>query len=284
VTSIGNYAFYNCSGLISLIVGRAVTSIGNYAFYNCMGLSSMAVYAETPPSLGYSPFNGVSKTIPVYVSCESLEVYQTVSGWREFSNYLCYSQIIELSQGWNWFSTYIDMNEVNGLEMLEDALGDYGMTIATFNDQAEYMGNGLWLGLENYQLTNGEMIMIEVNSDCTIALEGPVVNPEDIVITINPGWNWIGFPMASEMTIEDALGDFEPEFGDGIASFGGLTEYLGVWDGDFATLVPGQGYMYYSERDYTTTFVFQAGGSKARVKAVSPNKTKSPRLGLDDKQ
>ncbi len=287
VTSIGNYAFYNCSGLISLIVGRAVTSIGNYAFYNCMGLSSMAVYAETPPSLGYSPFNGVSKTIPVYVSCESLEVYQTVSGWREFSNYLCYSQIIELSQGWNWFSTYIDMNEVNGLEMLEDALGDYGMTIATFNDQAEYMGNGLWLGLENYQLTNGEMIMIEVNSDCTIALEGPVVNPEDIVITINPGWNWIGFPMASEMTIEDALGDFEPEFGDGIANIGGLTEYLGEWDGDFATLVPGQGYMYYSERDYTTTFVFQAGGSKARAKAVSPNKTKNKEKsnsGLDDKQ
>jgi hypothetical protein len=176
------------------------------------------------------------------------------------------------------------MNDVNGLEMLEDALGDYGVTIATFNDQAEYIGDGLWLGLEDYQLTNGEMIMIEVNADCTITLEGMVVNPESIEITINPGWNWIGFPMASEMTIEDALGDFEPEFGDGIANIGGLTEYLGEWDGDFATLIPGQGYMYYSERDYTTTFVFQAGGSKARVKAVSPNKTKKPRPGLEDKQ
>ncbi len=194
------------------------------------------------------------------------------------------SQTIELVEGWNWVSTYIDMNGVNGLEMLEDALGDYGVTIATFNDQAEYIGDGLWLGLEDYQLTNNEMIMIEVNADCTVTLQGLVINPESIEITINPGWNWIGFPMASEMTIEDALGDFEPEFGDGIANFGGLTEYLGEWDGDFATLVPDQGYMYYSERDYTTTFVFQTGGSKARVKAVSPNKTKKPRLGLDDKQ
>ncbi len=197
------------------------------------------------------------------------------------------TQTIELVEGWNWVSIYIDMNGVNGLEMLEDALGDYGVTIATFNDQAEYIGDGLWLGLEDYQLTNNEMIMIEVNADCTVTLQGLVVNPESIEITINPGWNWIGFPMASEMTIEDALGDFDPEFGDGIANIGGLTEYLGVWDGDFATLIPGQGYMYYSERDYTFTFIFQTGGSKARVKAVSPNKTKNeekPRPRLDDKQ
>ncbi len=172
-----------------------------------------------------------------------------------------YQQTIELQDGWNWFSTYIDINNVNGLEMLEDALGDYGVTIATFNDQAEYIGNGLWLGLEDYQLTNNEMIMIEVNAGCTVTLEGPVVNPENIEITINPGWNWIGFPMDSEMTIEDALGDFEPEFGDGIASFGGLTEYLGEWDGDFTTLIPGQGYMYYSESEESRTLVFQTEAS-----------------------
>ncbi|MDR0304980.1 MAG: leucine-rich repeat domain-containing protein, partial [Chitinispirillales bacterium] len=35
VTSIGGYAFYNCSGLTSVTIGNSVTSIGGYAFYNC---------------------------------------------------------------------------------------------------------------------------------------------------------------------------------------------------------------------------------------------------------
>ena len=64
------------------------------------------------------------------------------------------TQTITLSQGWNWISTYIDLNEVNGIEMLEEALGDYGVTIALQDDYAVYVGDGLWLGLEDYELTN----------------------------------------------------------------------------------------------------------------------------------
>ena len=30
---------------------------------------------------------------------------------------------IELVEGWNWISTYIDLNEVDGIAMLEEALG-----------------------------------------------------------------------------------------------------------------------------------------------------------------
>lgn len=36
LTTIGNYAFYGCSGLTSVTIPNSVTSIGNVAFADCM--------------------------------------------------------------------------------------------------------------------------------------------------------------------------------------------------------------------------------------------------------
>ena len=43
VTSIGNYAFDQCTGLSSITIPGSVTSIGSYAFYGCTGLSSISI-------------------------------------------------------------------------------------------------------------------------------------------------------------------------------------------------------------------------------------------------
>ena len=43
VTSIGNYAFQNCSRLTSIEIPNSVTSIGNYAFNGCGGLTTIVV-------------------------------------------------------------------------------------------------------------------------------------------------------------------------------------------------------------------------------------------------
>ncbi|MCI9369417.1 MAG: leucine-rich repeat domain-containing protein, partial [Lachnospiraceae bacterium] len=55
VTSIGDYAFYGCSGLTSIEVPEGVTSIGDYAFYGCSGLTSIEV-PEGVTSIGASAF------------------------------------------------------------------------------------------------------------------------------------------------------------------------------------------------------------------------------------
>lgn len=41
VTSIGYYAFYNCSSLISVTIGNIVTSISAYAFEGCSSLKTI---------------------------------------------------------------------------------------------------------------------------------------------------------------------------------------------------------------------------------------------------
>ncbi len=47
VTSIGDYAFSDCSGLTGVVIQDGVTSIGNHAFYGCSGLTSL----EMPDSV-----------------------------------------------------------------------------------------------------------------------------------------------------------------------------------------------------------------------------------------
>jgi len=43
VTSIGDYAFYNCSNLTSVTISNGITSIGGWAFSGCNGLTSVII-------------------------------------------------------------------------------------------------------------------------------------------------------------------------------------------------------------------------------------------------
>lgn len=43
VTSIGSFAFADCSNLSSITIGNSVTSIGSHAFYNCSSLTSITI-------------------------------------------------------------------------------------------------------------------------------------------------------------------------------------------------------------------------------------------------
>ena len=168
------------------------------------------------------------------------------------------TQTIALSAGWNWISTYIDLNEVNGMTLLKEALGDNAISIATQDDLADYDEEDGWIGLEDYEMTNAEMVMVEMANACTITLAGPAVDPNTVEITINPGWNWIGYPIATETDIETALAYFEAVDEDSFADKDGLSDYIegDGWQGDVMTLVPGQGYMYYSNSTEPKTLVF----------------------------
>ena len=174
------------------------------------------------------------------------------------------TQTINLSQGWNWISTYIESS--NLLEQLETNLGSNGIEIWSNSNSTEYDEEWGWFGdLDDIGMTNEEMYMVKTKTSCSMQLQGLPANPANYAITINPGWNWIGFPCNGETTLEEALSNFEAEQGDQIWSSSFSTEYDDGWGwfGDIDTLVPGEGYMYYSNSTQPKTLIFQTG-SKAK--------------------
>ena len=83
VTSIGNYAFSDCSGLTSVTIPGSVTSIGDRAFYKCSGLTSVTI-PDSVTRIGSYAFDGcsglTSVTIPSGVTSIGYGAFAHCSG------------------------------------------------------------------------------------------------------------------------------------------------------------------------------------------------------------
>ena len=193
--------------------------------------------------------------------------------WSEIQTFTTLEQTltIDFVAGWNWFSTYVE--EADSYELLQSlltALGENGLYIESNDyEYLEYL-DGEWLG-DLMEITPDKMYLIQVGTDCTISLNGAVVNPAVVEVTINPGWNWVGYPCNVEMTLGEALANFEAEDEDEIESMEDYAMYLeGEWLGfeTQETLKPGQGFLYNSMSSDVKTLVFAAPSAKA--KAANP--------------
>ena len=76
VTSIGIGAFGDCSGLTSLTIPSGVTSIGNWAFSDCSGLTSLTLPSGVT-EIGKSAFDGCSGLTSVNIPSG----VTSISGW-----------------------------------------------------------------------------------------------------------------------------------------------------------------------------------------------------------
>ena len=85
VTYIDNQAFA-WSGLQSVTIGEGITSISDYAFYNCSSLVEVYCKAITPPDLGSDVFNNNAYERKMYVSTDSVKAYK--DEWSAYYNYI----------------------------------------------------------------------------------------------------------------------------------------------------------------------------------------------------
>ena len=67
VTTIGRYAFYDCSSLTGITLPEGVTSIGVYSFYDCRSLASITI-PESVTIIGNGAFSGCSSLTDVSIT------------------------------------------------------------------------------------------------------------------------------------------------------------------------------------------------------------------------
>ena len=176
------------------------------------------------------------------------------------------SQTDNLSAGWNWWSTYVEMNGANGLELLESGLGTNGLNIKSSNgNSVEYIPDWeMWWG-DEIEVRNESMYEINVAQTGTVTVAGTQAIPGVHPVTLAPGWNWIGYPVNASLPTETALASLSPAEEDVIQSRSGYSMYwpdFGFW-GDVEYMTPGSGYKYMSNNAQPQTLTYPSSTGRA---------------------
>ncbi len=162
--------------------------------------------------------------------------------------YLDFSK--SMTSGWNWFSVYLE-NDSMALDQILSTLnpqaGDYIKdrkgtgNSSTFYDQSGFKG---WYGTLS-ELDPKETYKIKLNNAGEMAYQGSPFDFANEVIPVNAGWNWIGYPLSTEMSVSDYLNSLTKVENDYIKDqLVSSTYYSGYgWYGQLENMQPGNGYV-----------------------------------------
>ena len=146
---------------------------------------------------------------------------------------------LDLLQGWNWISHPLN----NPVAVNE--LKDYAELVQSQTQEAYYNSRKDCMEGQLKRMTAGKMYKVLMTEDHLFELEGQVTNTA-APTPLQPGWNWIGYPLEGTQTIAAALATSKVDEGDVIVGQSGFSVYSEEdgWVGSLSSLSSGKGYMY----------------------------------------
>ena len=199
VTTIGVCAFRGCSGLSgSLTIPNSVTIIGYEAFSNCGGLSEVLMLGTNPPSLGSLAFSSFF----IYVPHESLNTYKTAANWSNYTNWIfpmSYTTISAHGESDGWRFIASPLADSIAPTVVDNMITESNYDLYRF-DQTE---NAEWRNFKanNFDLENGQGYLYANAEDVNLVFKGEFNEDETkevgLVYDANAtfaGWNLVGNP------------------------------------------------------------------------------------------
>lgn len=221
--------------------GGTVTGEGAYTY-------NSEVTVTAVPNTGFAFLRWLHNGIPVSEETSyTFTIIEDMDLKAQFVDASIVEQEINLAEGWNWWSSYIDLSD-NGLSHVEDALGSNGVNIKSQHNGFVMNDDG-WYG-NLHELDNQSMYMILTEEASTISLSGLRVDASQLNIELSTNWTWISYPLNTTQSVVNALSQLDPDDGDMIKSIHQFSIYDGDdgWFGALRNLNPGEGYMYYGQR------------------------------------
>ena len=165
-------------------------------------------------------------------------------------------QTLELNPGWNWISSYLECNEDLFASLKEYIAAANAVAQIKDMTSSTMLQNGKWSS-SSLEFVNESMYMINLPNATTVTLTAPRTNAASHPVTLQPGWNWIGYPSDKPMSLAEAMSGITPHNGDQIKNMSDASTYSnGAWGGSLVTMTPGEGYMYYNKDSESHTLVY----------------------------
>ena len=148
---------------------------------------------------------------------------------------------LDLAQGWNWvshpFAGTVSVNRFNS----------YADIIRGRSEEAAYSPSGGTMTGSLKALQPNQLYKVDMSEAHNYAFDGLTLN-QRATIDLAQGWNWIGYPSMDMQPLASAFQASEINAGDIIMGQAGFSVYSDAdgWIGTLSTLMPGQGYMYWT--------------------------------------
>ncbi|MFY8108175.1 MAG: LamG-like jellyroll fold domain-containing protein [Bacteroidia bacterium] len=277
---INNVISANTEDILAAFVGNDCRGLAKVQYFEQLDkyLVFMDVYGNTDNEvLEFRIWNSATGKTHIQVNPSlnfvSNNVVGTVASPQIFNALDKVTQRIPLNTGWNWISFNLLSTDSTNLNQLFAGLRNFsGNQIKNNTQMASYDSINGWTGnLSNLNtgIKPESSYLMYVNERDTLEVRGVEANPVNRTISINAGWNFLGFIAQRNLSTNEALSDLDASQNDiikGQTNFAVYDTVLG-WIGSLSTLIPNEGYLYKSANSQSFNYPLNAMfGKKAQTR------------------